>query len=78
MLSIIFEKPFITLVNKDRGAARFESLLSLLGLEDRMFYDVSDINMSIMNNHIDYPAIKQKLAPLQKLSLNFLDSLFEK
>lgn len=78
VLSIIFDKPFITIVNKDRGAARFESLLSLLGLENRMFYDVSDINMSIMDTHIDYPSIKQKLAPLQKLSLNFLDSLFEK
>lgn len=78
VLSIIFEKPFITIVNKDRGAARFESLLSLLGLEDRMFYDVSDINMSITDAHIDYPSIKQKLAPLQKLSLNFIDSIFEK
>lgn len=78
VLSIIFEKPFITIVNKDRGAARFESLLSLLGLEDRMFYDVANINMSIMEDSIDYAAIKQRLAPLKKLSLNFLDSLFEK
>lgn len=78
VLSIIFEKPFITIVNKDRGTARFESLLSLLGLEDRMFYDVSAINMSIMNNHIDYPAIKQKLALLKKLSFNFLNDVFAK
>ena len=76
VLSIIFEKPFITIVNKDRGAARFESLLRLLGLEDRMFYDVANIDTSMVEDSIDYIAIKQKLEPLQKLSLNFLDSIF--
>ena len=78
VLSIVFEKPFITIVNKDRGSARFESLLSLLGLEDRMFYDVANIDMSIVEDSIDYNAIKLKLEPLQKLSFNFLDSIFEK
>lgn len=36
IFAIIFEKPFIVYRNKERGAARFESMLELLGLEDRM------------------------------------------
>ena len=31
VLLIVFNKPFLVIVNKDRGAAHFECLLSLLG-----------------------------------------------
>lgn len=43
VFSIIFNKPFWVLSNAERGNARFESLLTLYGLEDRM---VSLNNMS--------------------------------
>lgn len=36
VFSIIFEKQFIVIGNKDRGLERFTSLLSLLALEDRL------------------------------------------
>lgn len=34
--AVIFNKPFIVLHNKNRGNARFESLLKLIGYEDRL------------------------------------------
>lgn len=36
VFSIIFNKPFWVIANAERGNARFESLLGLFGLEDRM------------------------------------------
>lgn len=36
VFSIIFGKPFIVIGNKNRGMARFESLLKMFGLDDRL------------------------------------------
>ena len=48
VFSIIFNKPFWILGNKDRGNARFESLLRLFGLEDRLI-SIDTINMPEFN-----------------------------
>lgn len=49
VFSIIFNKPFWVMGNSKRGNARFESLLGLYGLEDRMIApgDVVDWNKAI-------------------------------
>ncbi|EPY8569409.1 polysaccharide pyruvyl transferase family protein [Shigella flexneri] len=61
--SILFNKNFYCCLNKERGASRLESLLSELGLEDRLIseeelsriYTIDDINFSpvedILNRH---------------------------
>lgn len=36
VFAIIFRKPFLVVGNRDRGLARFESILRLFGLEDRL------------------------------------------
>ena len=72
VLSIIFEKPFITIINKERGASRFESFLSLLGLNHRMIYNLSDFDESLLINDIDYNFIKHKIADLREVSIGFL------
>lgn len=77
VLSIIFEKPFLVMVNKDRGAARFESFLNLLGLQNRMFHSISNIDVTILEEEIDYGTIKSKLEPLKLLSFSFLDSALD-
>ena len=41
VFSIIFEKPFCVLANRDRGITRIDSLLRMFGLEDRLFSDFS-------------------------------------
>ena len=65
------------MVNKDRGAARFESFLNLLGLQNRMFHSISNIDVTILEEEIDYGTIKSKLEPLKLLSFSFLDSALD-
>lgn len=75
VFSIIFNKPFAVYVNKDRGADRFVSLLSLIGLEDRMINDLSDVD-KIINNSIKWDSVNEKLENLRNNSIQFLnDSL---
>lgn len=72
VFSILFQKPFISLVNKERGASRFESFLSALGLEHRMLYDTKDYKPQIAQEPIDYEKVNLKLEELRKSSFNFL------
>ena len=44
VFSIIFNKPFWVIANAKRGNARFESLLSLFGLEDRIILPEDKVN----------------------------------
>ena len=42
--SCIFRKPFITLVNRARGGARFDTLSGLLDISERMVENLSELN----------------------------------
>lgn len=66
VFSIIFEKQFIVIGNKDRGLERFTSLLSLLALEDRLI--TQKINIDI----IDFESVKLKVEAQKKASKNYL------
>ncbi|MGM1055650.1 MAG: polysaccharide pyruvyl transferase family protein [Bacteroidota bacterium] len=72
LFSIINQKPFLSLVNLDRGASRFESILKQLGLEDRLVYNVEKFDKSKLEEEIDYVAVKLKLNRLKDDSLNFI------
>lgn len=73
IFSIIFNKPFLTIVNSERGAARFKSLLSLLDLEDRLIetYDESVIAEKLSLS-IDYMKVNSILKALKSDSISFL------
>lgn len=45
VFSIIFNKPFWVIGNKERGNTRFSSLLQMFGLEDRLITDVEGIDL---------------------------------
>ena len=52
VFSIIFNKPFIVIGNKERGLARFSSLLKTYELEDRIITDkennlVVNVNLTV-------------------------------
>ena len=74
VFSIINQKPFIAIVNKERGASRFSSLLELLGLENRMVEDVSKIPTSLLVEPIDYSKVNEKLNLLKQDSLQYLEN----
>lgn len=46
VFSIIFGKPFVVIGNKERGMARFESLLKMFELENCMIDDIKDISLN--------------------------------
>jgi hypothetical protein len=70
--SIIFEKPFIVLGNKERGNARLDSLLEMFGLEDRFLKNM-DVSPSTLKP-IDWNKVRPIRQKLIHDSLNFLKS----
>ena len=70
VFSIMFEKPFLVIANKKRGAARFESLLNKLQAEEHLIYDVNNIDYSVLSNI--KPVDKEKLNVLKSDSVNFI------
>lgn len=71
VFSILFHKPFVVIGNKGRGLARFESLLSLFRLEDRMVTDFFDV--SLCDKPIDWDNVDIKLQELRADSKAFLE-----
>lgn len=72
VFSILNNKPFISLVNRERGASRFESFLKKLGLEERLIYDFTEINLDLLYAQPNYAEVVPKLDRLRKESKDFL------
>lgn len=70
VFSILFHRPFLSIVNNRRGADRFTSLLSKLGLMDRLVNESTDI--SNITNDIDWEQVESKLSLEREISMNFL------
>lgn len=68
--SILFNKPFIVVGNKERGLARIESLLKLLGLE-KCLYDNSEFNRTNLN----WNMVEDRLYEWRRKSLNLINKL---
>ena len=70
IFSIIFQKPFLCIGNKCRGMARFESLLSMFDLTDRL------VDISELNNHkisdIDWTKVNKILSSKRSEAHSFL------
>lgn len=73
VFSIIFNKPFWVVGNKTRGMSRFESLLKLLGLEDRLV-NLQKGDSVDLNRPIDWKLVSSKLEILRKSSLDILNN----
>ena len=77
VFSIIFNKPFIVYGNKERGLARFESLLRIFGLQERIATSPDEI-YRIANKAIDWDSINGIHREWKEKSISFLtDSLQE-
>ncbi len=68
VFSILFQKEFISLINKGRGASRFESLLSKLQMRDRGVDDWA----SIPEKQIDWDNVYGLLEEYRNESMQFL------
>lgn len=70
IFSIIFRKQFLAVGNQERGLSRFNTLLTLFSLQDRLilFPNVYKDNLSSIN----YDQVQERLCILQEYSLTFL------
>jgi len=72
VFSLIFNKPFITFINKIRGGIRFLSLGEMFQIKNR-FINPKKFEISDLSNFTDYPNINiTNFNNLRKNSLNFL------
>jgi hypothetical protein len=71
VFSIIFNKPFWVIANTKRGCARFDSLLELFGLEERMITpdDLIDWNKEIDWERVNEIRNKQKILSLKNFEI---------
>lgn len=77
VFAIIFNKPFISIVNSERGAARFESLFKMLNIKGNIVKDITQININellLQAESIDWLNINEQLNTLRTESFNFLDN----
>ncbi|MGL5682629.1 MAG: polysaccharide pyruvyl transferase family protein [Marinifilaceae bacterium] len=72
VFSIIYNKPFITLCNSDRGKARFTSLLKMFNLEHRLITDLTSANEQFISQHIDFHLVNKQKETYVNNALNFL------
>ena len=80
VFSVINRKPFIAIVNHSRGADRFVSVLSQLGLEGRMVNDYEEYSArrSELIAPIDYSDVYARLQTLKAHSLGYLSGMLER
>jgi exopolysaccharide biosynthesis predicted pyruvyltransferase EpsI len=78
---VIFNKPFITIVNKERGASRFYSLLGKLNLDSRIIETTSLSKKQMedtIHQKVDFTHANQTLKEMKKESVEFLLKALEK
>ena len=71
VFSILFHKPFVVIVNGKRGAERFQNLLSLLSLDERLLTSIDNLKV-ILEKNINWEIVDAKLNSLREKSLEFL------
>lgn len=72
IFSIIFNKQFVAIANKDRGLDRFISLLGMFNLKDRLIFD-SDFNPECLHHDIDYNFVNNEVIGKKEKSSVFLN-----
>lgn len=74
--SIIFNKPFISIGNKERGLARFDSILEVFNLKSRLLDSKtsSEEFCQIAEKAIDYELVNANLKIEKEKSMSYLES----
>lgn len=74
VFAIIFNKHFVTIANESRGMTRFESLLGMFGLENRLVTKLDQVTSELINQSIDWEKVNEKMVEMQSVSLDYLTS----
>ncbi len=73
VFSILFNKPFIAIGNARRGLGRFDSLLKIFNLNNRLVCSLKDV-VEMETEMIDWDFVNTKLSERRKKSLEFLSN----
>lgn len=73
VFAIIFNKPFIAIANRNRGFARFDSLLRLFGLTDNLV-ERDSMLPDVTNLRVDWNHVNQVLQRERERSMAYLGS----
>jgi len=71
VFSVIFNKPFLIIGNKERGMTRFYSLLDTFGLRNRMIDSITDVEL-IVDAPINWEKVNQIREKMKNYSLEYL------
>lgn len=71
--AIIFNKPFICISNKSRGAARFESICEMLGIENQCINSIDEIYERDCVFKINYDLVNKRIEEERRRGLEFLN-----
>ena len=72
LFALIFNKPFITIGNQERGLSRFLSILNILDLKERLILGLDDYNEKMISEPIDYDKINRIVDNYRTECRNFL------
>lgn len=75
--AIIFNKPFICVTNKKRGATRFESILEMLCIENQCINNINEIYKKDCIFKINYEKVNQRIEEERYKGINFLKKALE-
>ena len=74
VFSILFNKPFVTFGNNERGQTRFDSLLEIMGLTDRQVRAIKpEIITETFQNKINWSNVNAKLDEWRMTSTQYLE-----
>ena len=74
--SVIFQKDFVCLCNKSRGEDRFVSLLTDLGLTDRLFYNLDGVDFNKLVP-IDYKRVNSIIDRKRQEGIDWLVNVLD-
>lgn len=72
VFSILFNKPFVTISNYNRGKSRLSSLLKIFKLENRLINSISDLNTIADYKSIDFENVNRIMEIERNKSISFL------
>ena len=72
VFAILFNKPFLVFGNKRRGMARFNSLLGIFNLEDRLIHSSEEATVEKLSATFDWESINKVLEQRRGIANKFL------
>jgi hypothetical protein len=78
VFSILFNKPFFVLINYERGASRFKSILNFFNLSDRIISFKDDLTEEKLEMEIDWDGVNKTLENKRRESMSFLKTLLDR